>query len=335
MNYTLIIIIVISILFFLYFNNKRSINYKNIYINNDTTQPSFDNNLDSNFMNPSNKIHFILQNLSREISNQNKINLSGKTIDNLYLKTTINDELLNYVKYIIQNIIKKTIKLKYNNDYYFKDIIEVYQQYDKNGNQRYIIKCFLFELQNFYQVKILLDVVIIKNNVYLNYIGEDLASNLNIINKYDYNIDDVGYLSNRNNIKDNIKDIVDSYYKKYYNIIGYDTSSLEYDHYISKLDTVNRYNIEDLAKYYLPPDIPEINDNNFGVNNSLNWDETGIPYTIGDSLINNNSSQIQPNIPNNYPGSDPTTRNYTGQYDFLQNVGDGNGGNVLTSSWYF
>ena len=283
----------------------------------------------------SNKIHFILKKLSNEISNQNKINLSGITIENLYLKTTIDEQLLSYVKYIIQHVIKKMLNLKYNLDYYFKDIIELYQQYDNHGNQRYIIKCFIFELQNFYQVKILIDVIIINNSVYINYIGEDLASNINILNKYDFNIDDMGYLSNRNNIKYNIKQIVDNYYKKYYNIIGYNSSKLEYSHYISKLDTIKKYDINDLNKYYLPPEIPNIYNNNFTNNKSLNWDVNGINYTVdgSDNSINNNSTTMQPNIPNNYPGINPTIRNYQGTYSYLEDIGLGNGENTYTSIW--
>ena len=328
-----IIFLILIILFFLYnIYNKSNVNYIN---NNNVNNKTYidDTNLNSDFLNPSNKIHFYLLNLSKEISNKNKINLSGSTIDNLYIKTTIDDNMLQYVKYLIQSILKKTLKLKYNIDYYFKDIIEVYQQYDKYKNQRYIIKCFIYEIENFYQVKILLDLVVINNKIYLNYIGEDLSSNINILNKYDINIEDQGVLLNKNNIKNNIKAIVDSYYKKYYNIIGYNNSELEYDHYVSKLDTVKKYDIGDLSKYYLPPNINSIYSNNIGNNNSYNWDEYGVNYSINNYPINTESTLEQPNIPNIYPGSEPTTRNYTGIYSFINDINQ-NGGNVATSTWY-
>ena len=80
--------------------------------------------------------------------------------------------------------------------------------------------------------------------------GDNLTSNTNILNKYDYTMSNIGYLESRNHIQDNIREIVDTYYKQYFHIIGYDKPPLEYSHYIS-LDTVTKLNIDDLSKNYL------------------------------------------------------------------------------------
>tara|TARA_B110001469_G_C9646187_1_gene326723 strand:+ start:425 stop:1426 length:1002 start_codon:yes stop_codon:yes gene_type:complete len=333
MNKIVIIILFIIIIFFLLTKKK---NTQQVFIENEIIEDSIPNSLQSNFVKPNNKIYHLFNKASKEISNKNKISLSGNSIESMYTKATIQEDLLTYSKILISSIIKKTVKLTNNIDYYVKEIVELYQQVDTNGNQRYIVKCFIFDIKNFYEIKILLDFLVIQDDMYINYVGEDLSSNLNIINKYDYKLSNTGYLTNRNNIKDNIKSIVESYYRQYYNIIGYDASSFEYSHYISKLDTVYKYNIKDLVKNYLPPDIPTLYDERFGEKNSEKWDENGIKLLKNENvMINNNSTNLQPNIPLDFPGSGPKQYPYDGTYDYLQNVGYNSGGIVVTNSGYY
>jgi hypothetical protein len=344
MDNIIIIILILIILFFLYSYKKNDINKIIYYGDNkfpkpkpeEPIPPPDDLIMRSNFVKPNNKLHHIFNELSKEISSKNKITLKLKGIERMYTKMTIDEDLLYFIKLLIKNVIQKTKKIRYNIDYFFKDIIEVYQQVDKHGNQRYIIKCFIYDIKNYYEIKILIDILILNNDIYLNYIGEDISSNGNILNKYDYTMSNTGYLENRNHIQHNIKQTVDGYYRKYYDIIGYDSPPLEYSHYISKLDTVYKFNIGDLSKYYLPPDIPDLYSVEFGDNHTNEWDEHGIKQPTGnDYLVNNNSTQRQPNIPLDSPGSDPHTRAYGGEYDFLQQVGYNSGGNVVSSSWYY
>ena len=135
-------------------------------------------------------------------------------------------------------------------------------------------------------------------------------------------------------IRDNMKEIVDSYYKQYYNIIGYDESPIDYSHYISKLNVVHNCDISELSNYYVPPEIPSLYDPRFGKKDELSWNEFGIQQPTGDRFqINNNSTVRQPNIPLDSPGS-IVYDSYEGEYSFLQSVGLGNGGVVVTSSHF-
>ena len=345
MDNILIIMLGILILFFLYskqnnITNRYVLNMlggeKNDNINNLNNYAEIDNydhlHMRSNFVKPNNKMHHLF----KHISQKNKIELSSSGIERMYTKLTIDEQLLYFIKYLINNIIKKTKKIKNGVDYYLKDIVELYQQVDTNGNQRYIVNCFIYDIKNFYEIRILIDFVIINNDIYLNYIGEDIASNDNIINRYDYTMTNTGYLENRNQIKNNMKQIVDGYYRKYYNIIGYDAPTLDYSHYISKLDTVYKFNIGDLTKYYVPPEIPQLYSQEFGENHGNDWDESGVKIDTGNNyLANNNSAYSQPNVPLDSPGSNPHTRSYEGEYDYLQKVSFNNGGNVVSSSWYY
>ena len=85
----------------------------------------------------------------------------------------------------------------------------------------------------------------------------------------------------------------------------------------------------------MPPEIPSLYDPRFGKKDELSWNEFGIQQPTGDRFqINNNSTVRQPNIPLDSPSSNPYTRSYEGDYSFLQGVGLGNGGVVVTSSHF-
>lgn len=299
------------------------------------TPPKETLELTSNFVKPNNAFHHVFRNVSRNLSSQSKLSLSGQGIERFYSQATVEEPLYAYVKQLIEKAIQKFAKLKPGIDFYLKDITEIYQQVDSHGNQRYIAKCFIYDIRNFYQLKLLVDVIIISGTMYVNYLGEDFSSVNNVLNRYDYRIDDAGYMMKRNMIRDNMKEIVDGYYRQYYNIIGYDESPIDYSHYISKLNVVHNCDISELSNYYVPPEIPSLYDPRFGKKDELSWNEFGIQQPTGDRFqINNNSTVRQPNIPLDSPGSNPYTRSYEGDYSFLQSVGLGNGGVVVTSSHF-
>ena len=191
------------------------------------------------------------------------MSLINKSIIPAYMSNNIKDYMINNYKYIFKGLkdyapfmtahnIEKSFSIDETNIETFK------HNHGSIDVQTYRINNFAYstDIKNFYEIRILIDFVIIKNDIYLNYIGEDFASNDNIINRYDYTMTNTGYLENRNQIKNNMKQIVDGYYRKYYNIIGYDSPPLDYGHYISKLDTIYKFNIGDLTKYYVLSSYP-------------------------------------------------------------------------------
>ena len=122
----------------------------------------------------------------------------------MYTESTLTEKLKGFISENIHTIIKKTKQLKPNIDYYIKDLIDVYQQVDIHGNQRYIVSVFIYDVKNFYTLKILVDFVLIMDDLYVNYIGEDFSSNDNILNTYDYTMSNRGYLEWYNQINNNI-----------------------------------------------------------------------------------------------------------------------------------
>ena len=321
--------IILGLLYFLYTKHKTkhviSNVYKDVPVYKKYDQKQQQLMLTSNFVKPSNAFHHLFEKASKELSPQNKLQLTGTSYQTYYNKAVLPENLHEFLKLTIERIIKKTVNLQENVEYFLKEMPDVYQMIDSHGNQRYIVMFFLYDIRNFYHLKLLTDFLIINENVYINYIGEDFSSSLNIVNRYDYRFDDSGYLANRN-LQNDIYTIVDGYYKQNYQLIGYDSSPLEYSHYISKLDSVKKYDISDLSKYYVPEGTPSIYDPRFGNNYSNDWDERGINLPTGDRFeINNNSVIRQPNNPLDSPGSEPHTRNYEGEYSFIKDIGLGVG----------
>ena len=50
------------------------------------------------------------------------------------------------------------------NDYYIKQIENVYGLISRNGNQRYFIDFFIYDTKNFYTVRCISDIVIVDKN---------------------------------------------------------------------------------------------------------------------------------------------------------------------------
>lgn len=325
MNYFYIIFFLIFV-YFIYNKYNPEKNKVNLKIK----QNKSTNLNDSNFIKPDNKLFKLFKNASQK----NKINLTTDYVQRMYTKDTINQELFDKILIYINILLKKILNVNYNIDYSIKNIVNVYQEIDFYGNERYIVNTFIYDIKNYYNFKIIIDFVIINNNLYINYIGEDISSNINLINKYDYTMSNIGYLENKEQINDDIKNIMDSYYKKNYKLIGYDKSKIHYSNYLSKLDTI--YKIEDLKKLYLPEGITNKYDINFCRKDNINWDKYGIKK-LGNSncMVNNNSTIRQPNLPYDSPATLPKQqREKSKLYGWIQGVDYNSGGNVVSSSWY-
>ena len=343
MNNIIIILGILLISIYL-LKNTNNIFERDIEINNNISEfevlsadkyKNYDLIKQSNFEKPNNRLHHLFEKSKQYVSPKNKLMLINPGVERMYTKQTIEESLLTFVKKSCEKIIYKTTKLKANDDIYIKNIEEVYQKVDTKGNQRYIVKCFVYDIPNFYDIKIIVDFFILDETLYINYIGENVASNNNILNRKDYIINDSGYLSDYDQIEKNTSILLDNYYKKNYKMIGYNNSNSEYSHYISKLDTIYKFDMNDLSKYYLPPDIPQMNDPNFDKKYKNDWDLQGIKLSTGmKTIANNNATTIQPLLPYDSPATPPHTRDYQGYYN-LQQVGFNTGGNVVTNSWYY
>ena len=136
-------------------------------------------------------------------------------------------------EYIIEilSIVLNHIKgIDNEQDYYMKDIDQLYVQMDKYENKRYIVVAFIYDIRNYYTMKIAVDFVrrFGEDQVYVNSIGNEFSSYYDIVNRYDYTIFSHGYLMNYNMYDKDARAILDKNYKKYFRLIGVNDSSLEY-----------------------------------------------------------------------------------------------------------
>jgi len=246
-----------------------------------------------------------------------KIYLDKNTID-----PVLNEKVTNILKQIIShfnNILKES-------EYFIKELEGLYIIKDNNGNFRLIVSSFIYDIKNYYQVKFIMDVVFINNEYYLNYLNIDERATNNILNTYDVrqvNNETKGLLLNYDMINDDLENTLNHHYKNN-NILDYvNTENKEYEFF--KLD--------DLSKYYLPKDVPNLFSPVFCDKNSNDWDTNGIlkqNNNLPDSCIANNNALTKIlNQPYDAPGvlyGDKTSE-YNDLFSFFSNPG------IMTRDW--
>uniref|UniRef100_A0A6C0CYT1 Uncharacterized protein n=1 Tax=viral metagenome TaxID=1070528 RepID=A0A6C0CYT1_9ZZZZ len=272
----------------------------------------------------------------------NRLVLSGKKIEKYFNKNTIDEDMKNVIINILNVIIKNTSNIENYKHYVIKDIYDIHQQVDMNRNQRFVVNFFIYSVNTYTTKKILVDFIIINSQLYINYIGEDVASIYKLLDKYDLKVSEAiqnmkkpysfGYLKDKNNVE-----LLDLYYRvKELNVIDYNQSINDYPDYVSKLSGIRKVDISELVNKYLPTDSPSITSPQFCDNiDSNKWDSYGINNQLNNCTANNNTVGYIPNIPDNYPGSTINPRSYYGKFsDQLQNIGfNTNGYNIKTTSY--
>ena len=68
------------------------------------------------------------------------------------------------------------------NDYYVKKIENVYCLVDRKNNERYIIDFFIYDTKNYYTIRLISDIVIIDNEIYINYLNINSGGNSSLLN---------------------------------------------------------------------------------------------------------------------------------------------------------
>ena len=310
---------------------------------NHTTVSEADLNMNNN-KNPTN-IGFVkpehrLLKVLNTISGASKIRLGGLSTAYQYNKNTIDKSVEDRLSAILKNLIG-SVNLLSGNDYYIKQIENVYGLIS-GKNQRYFIDFFIYDIKNYYTVRCITDIVIIDNEIYINYLNIQTGSNPTILNNYDVKFNDTGILFDGNMFKENIDDLFDSVYKNSFEVISVPETSLEYSnidltsvvsmnsirnlYYPSSIspDTVKELQDKDLASYvemYLPESQINIKSPMFCDKYKVDWDSYGIP-NLDDTKDSNcyvHDNSMQPTIgqPINPPGLFNNMRTDVGQYDFL------------------
>ena len=178
------------------------------------------------FVKPQHNLMYIFN----QMSAKDKVVLDGDCQTNIYTKDTIPENKNEYIIEILSIILKHVKGIDNEQDYYLKDIDQLYVQMDKYENKRYIVVAFIYDIRNYYTMKIAVDFVrrYGEDQVYVNSIGNEFSSNYDIVNRYDYTIFSHGYLMNYNMYDKDARAILDENYKKYFRLIGVNDSSLEY-----------------------------------------------------------------------------------------------------------
>jgi hypothetical protein len=276
------------------------------------------------------------------ISSGSKIKLAGKTKGYQYNKNTIDKSVEDRLSAILKNLIG-SVNLLSGNDYYIKQIENVYGLIS-GKNQRYFIDFFVYDIKNYYTVRCITDIVIIDNEIYINYLNIQTGSNPTILNNYDVKFNDTGILFDGNMFKENLDDLFDSVYKNSFEVISVPETSLEYSnidltsvismnsirnlYYPSSIspDTVKELQDKDLASYiemYLPENQINIKSPMFCKQYKVEWDSYGIQNLADNKdsncYVHDNSMEPTINKPINLPGLFNNMRTDTTQYDFLLN----------------
>ena len=199
--------------------------------------------LRDSFVNPEHKLITILSN----ISSGSKLSLQGSCKSLLFTKNTIDknisDDLLKLLKYVINSI-----NILSSNEYYIKEVENAYIQNDRNNNSRYILDFFMYDVKNYYTVRVITDIIVIDSIVYMNYINVLPNSTTNMIDRYNYKFNNQGILIDSDMFQEGMDKLLDASYKKHYKIIGVKDTTSDY----SNLDLSSVLTVHSLANMYLP-----------------------------------------------------------------------------------
>jgi len=324
MNYVnLIVFVGISLIlidkFFFKLNPVMS-NPLPVYKNKLEDIDDLDVNIDKmGFVKPEHRLFKILN----SVSSGSKIKLNGKKNKYIYNKNTISTELNDKLTYLVKDIISSLNKIS-SNEFYVKKIENVYITIDSSKNQRYIIDFFIYDVKNYYSIRLISDIAIINEEIYINYLNVHTASTSHLINKYDIKFNSIGILFDSDMFHEDIIKIFDNYYSESFHVIGIDDSTLDYTNKdLSSVITLNSFknsylpaNIsnqtyddlskKDLSGYlemYLPENQNLIKSPQFCNKYSIQWDKYGIEKKDNEECyLNNNQTTEEFNKPWFGPG---------------------------------
>jgi len=267
-----------------------------------------------------------LYNIFSKISSGSKIKLNGKCIKYIYNKNTIDVDVKANVLNILNKMID-TIKYISNQDYYIKNIENVYCLVGRN--KRYIVDFFLYDVKNYYTIRIIADLLMIDGVLYINYVNTQNGSNPILLNNYDVKFNSSGILFDADMFHENIEDLLNKYYSNNFNIINVDNdSSLEY----TSNDLSKVYSMNTLINLYFPNTLSDTTLEDYNNKGLLSLNEKFLPANqntinsnqicnTSECIMNNSSTQKIVNTPYNAPGV-IYKRSPTGQYDWLKNGSD-------------
>jgi len=331
------LVVFLGIILIIFYSTQMNNTYADTPLLNNL--PNDNNSTNIGFVKPEHRLLKILN----SVSSGSKIKLDGKLSAYIYNKNTIDKSVEDRLSAIIKELINKINTIS-QNDYYIKQIENVYGLVSRNKNQRYFIDFFIYDVKNYYTIRLISDIVIIDNEIYINYINLQTGSNPTILNKYDVKFNDTGILFDGNMFKENVDQLFDSFYRNSFEVISVPETTLEYSnidltsvvsmnslrnlYFPSSIspETVKELEKKDLSGYvemYLPENQIDIKSPMFCDKYKVEWNSYGIPNLSDNKdsncYVNDNSMEKQFNEPINPPGLFNNQRGNKNHYDFLLN----------------
>tara|TARA_Y100000590_G_scaffold470383_1_gene664330 strand:- start:10043 stop:10996 length:954 start_codon:yes stop_codon:yes gene_type:complete len=250
----------------------------------------------------------------RNISTSEKV-----TLQNITQKWSLNKNVMDYDInqkgiHIMHEVIQKMDFLNIE-DYYIKNIENIYVMKDKDNNYRVIINSFIYHVNHF-TIKLVIDAVYFDDLLFVNLFDIDESGIKNVLQKYDIKYNSQGILNNYNNFDHNVEELLNNFYRKKYKIVHLDTND------INDLSNIQTFT-SSFKKKILPLNFPR-KSNIFCNKDSTNWNTYGIPLeNHGDCIFNNPSIKDVPYKPLDIPGG--ITNNVDlNKYSWLWNPIQGN-----------
>ena len=230
-NQTLIVFFILVGLIFYYIHLNREIPIK---------QHSVDQ---SGHVKPEHLLYDVL----KQFSSGDKIYLSGACTVNLYSKHIIDVTMKQKFTKLLNEIFSSVYGITHRL-FQVQELNNIYEQIDAFNNKRYVVDATLNSVSNYYTARVILDIVVINNEVMVNYVNINDASNNNIMDRFDVVYNNQGILFNHNNFSENIRSLLDTEYKKNHKLISVNSSQLDSKNY----DLENVLSLNSLLKRYLP-----------------------------------------------------------------------------------
>ena len=315
MNYLIVIIISLIVLIIL---DKYVLHTTPYNIKSDKESSIYEESI--GFVKPEHRLLNILNN----VSSGSKINLKGTCSKFMYNKNTISKDLNDKLIFVITKIISSINQIS-KDDFYVKSIENVYGLIDAKKNQRYFIDFFIYDTNNYYTIRLLADIVIIDEEIYINYLNINTGSTNAILNKYDVKFRSAGILFDSDMFHEDILKIFDNHYSSNFNVIGVSDTNLEYNtEDLTSVLTLNsleqlyfpatkppneikELHSKGLSSYlemYLPNDQKQKRSSLYCNKEKIVWDKFGIPIKEEDSenCLFNNHINFEVNQPWQGPG---------------------------------
>ena len=293
MNVVLIIVVLLIVFFLI----QKNTNFTESSYPLTSAPRGKNNNIISGFKNifetetPRDKRVKLVRTL-KNISDSDKVVLTE-----IHEKWSLNRNVMDYdtekKTVLILKEVMETLEYFSNDNFYVKNIENVYVMKDKIGNFRTVISAFIYDIKNYHTVKIMVDVVYFENIMYINHIDIDESGIKNILHHYDIKYESSGILTNYNSFDKNVEALLDNYYKERYKIIPLIPSGL--------MDLSNTFSLTNLRKKILPKNTPKSSPH-FCNKDAFEWNTFGVQLKGKENCtFNNPSIRKYPPQPLNLP----------------------------------